>query len=70
MATVDFRISLQLAHKPTEAGVQQLSDDMRRYLLHMLKVAKVDGAEIEKSDILIIQSARRKAGPSGISRRA
>lgn len=68
MTTVAFKISLQLAKKPTEAGVTQLTADVQRYLSHMLDVAKVDGAPIEKSDVLIVSRARSKAGPSGVTR--
>jgi hypothetical protein len=68
MTTVAFKVSLQLAHKPTEAGVAQLRDDVKRYLSHMLDVARVDGAEVERSDVFIVPSARRKAGQSGVTR--
>ena len=68
MTTVAFRISVQLAHKPTEAGVAQLRDDVKRYLSHMLDVAQVDGAEVEKSDVSVVRPARRKAAPSGLTR--
>ena len=67
MTTVAFRISLQLADKPSEAGVAQLRDDVKRYLSHMLDVAKVDGAAIERSDVSVVPP-RRKAGPSGVTR--
>jgi hypothetical protein len=69
MTTVAFKISLQLAHKPSEAGVAQLRADVKRYLSHMLDVAQIDGAEIEKSDVFIVPP-RRKAGPSGVTRSA
>jgi hypothetical protein len=70
MTTVAFRISLQLAQTPTEAGVAQLRDDVKRYLSHMLDVAQVDGAAVEKSDVFIVPPARRKAGVSGVTRHA
>jgi len=71
MTTVAFRISLQLADKPTEAGVAQLRDDVTRYLSHMLDVAQIDGARVEKSDVLIVRRARRRiAGKSGVIRGA
>ena len=70
MTTVAFRISLQLAQKPTEAGVAQLQDDVKRYLSHMLDVARIDGAAVEKSDVFVVPPARRKAGPSGVTRTA
>ena len=70
MTTVAFKVSLRLAHKPTEEGVAQLRDDMRRYLSHMLDVAQVDGAAVEKSDVFIVSPARRKAGAAGMARSA
>lgn len=71
MTTVAFRISLQLADKPTEAGVAQLRDDVRRYLSHMLEVAQIDGAQVEKSDVCIVRRGRRRiAGTSGVIRGA
>ena len=69
MTTVAFKISLQLAEKPTEAGVVQLRNDMQRYLSHMLDVAQIDGAQVEKSDVRIVERRRRRiAGLSGVIR--
>lgn len=69
MTKVAFKISVQLAEKPTEAGVAQLRDDVQRYLSHMLDVAQIDGAQVEKSDVWIVRSARKKiAGLSGVLR--
>ena len=69
MTTVAFKISLQLADKPTEAGVAQLRNDMQRYLSHMLDVAQIDGAQVEKSDVRIVERRRRRiAGLSGVIR--
>ena len=71
MTTVAFRISLQLADKPTEAGVAQLRDDVKRYLSHMLEVAQIDGAQVERSDVFIVRHGRRRiAGMSGVTRGA
>ena len=69
MTTVAFKISLQLADKPTEAGVAQLRNDMQRYLSHMLDVAQIDGAQVKKSDVRIVERRRRRiAGLSGVIR--
>jgi hypothetical protein len=69
MTTVAFKISLQLAHKPSEEGVAQLRDDLKRYVSHMLDVAQIDGAQVEKSDVRIVRPGRRRiAGPSGVIR--
>jgi hypothetical protein len=69
MTTVAFRISLQLADKPTEAGVAQLRDDVSRYLSHMLEVAQIEGAQVEKSDVFIVRRARtRISGAAGVIR--
>jgi hypothetical protein len=66
MTTVAFKVSLQLADKSTEAGVAQLRDDVKRYLSHMLDVAQVDGAPVERSDVFIVPSGRKKiAGLTG-----
>ena len=70
MTTVAFKISLQLAEKPTEAGVAQLRDDVQRYLSHMLDVAQIEGAQVEKSDVHVVRRRRRIAGLSGVPRGA
>jgi hypothetical protein len=70
MTTVAFKVSLRLAHNPTDEGVAQLRDDVKRYLSHMLDVAQIDGAQIEKSDVFVVRRTRKKiAGLSGVTRR-
>jgi hypothetical protein len=64
MTTVAFKISFQLANSPSKEGVAQLKADMKRYLSHMLDVAQIDGAQVEKSDLSVVASEREIAGLS------
>lgn len=69
MTTIAFKISLELAHAPSEEGVAQLSNDLRRYLCHMLDVAQIDGEQVESSDVSVVASGRRRiAGMPGVTR--
>ena len=53
MQTVAIQISLQLVDAPTEEGVVQLKQDVKRYLSHMLDVARIDGVHVQKTDVAI-----------------